>query len=706
MATSTETNDSQPAAGSSGSSENSAGRIIRLLLLLLVVVGVIGAAAYGSTKLLGDWSEDPTAAMLTHRVEIGDLLVTVTEDGNVESAANVDIKCQVAGGSAILSIVADGEQVEEGELLVELDQAALDDQIGGQKIVYERARSSVIQAEKDYSVAKISVEEYTEGNYKIELQAAGSQITIAEENLRTSQNALDHSERMFRRGYISNLELEGQQFSVQRATLDLDSANTAREVLEKYTKVKMMEDLSSQVETANAHMQAEKAAFQLEESKLRRLEDQLKHCVIHAPQAGMVVYANASSSSRFGSSQGPAIEEGAQVRERQSILKLPDLSRMQVKVNVHETKVEDLTRDMRARVKIQDLELQGSVVAIANQPEASSRFMGNVKEYATTVRIDNSEEHALKPGMTAEVEILVAHLKDILTVPVAAIVEQRGEFSCWVKVGQTTQKRTVTLGMSNDQFVALEDGLAEGDLVLLNPRAFVADARGGDEGPEDVNVNERFGESKDGDQASKKGETKGRKGGGREGGGRGGAGRGGREGGGAGREGGGGRGGAGREGGGGGRRGGGGGGTDWMQYDTDGDGQIGKAEAPAPMQRFFDRVDSNSDGALDASEIAAMRNRPRGGGGGGGEGGGGGREGGGGGRGGGGRSFDMMQYDTDGDGKVSKDEAPERMRSFFDRMDPNSDGFIDSSEIEAMRNRSRGGGGGGGGDGGGGGGPR
>ncbi|MCH2571506.1 MAG: hypothetical protein MK103_09065 [Planctomycetes bacterium] len=54
---------------------------------------------------------------------------------------------------------------------------------------------------------------------------------------------------------------------------------------------------------------------------------------------------------------------------------------------------------------------------------------------------------------------------------------------------------------------------------------------------------------------------------------------------------------------------------------------------------------------------------------------------------GGGRSFDLMDYDSDGDGKVSKSEAPERLQAFFDRMDPNGDGFIDAEEIAAARQR-------------------
>ena len=56
----------------------------------------------------------------------------------------------------------------------------------------------------------------------------------------------------------------------------------------------------------------------------------------------------------------------------------------------------------------------------------------------------------------------------------------------------------------------------------------------------------------------------------------------------------------------------------------------------------------------------------------------------------------MMQYDKNGDKKISKEEAPDRMKQFFDRLDPNSDGFIDEAEIKALRERFSGGGGRGG----------
>ena len=51
-----------------------------------------------------------------------------------------------------------------------------------------------------------------------------------------------------------------------------------------------------------------------------------------------------------------------------------------------------------------------------------------------------------------------------------------------------------------------------------------------------------------------------------------------------------------------------------------------------------------------------------------------------------------MRLDADGDGKISKEEAPERMQENFERFDVNGDGFIDKSDMEKMMERFREGG--------------
>ncbi len=115
--------------------------------------------------------------------------------------------------------------------------------------------------------------------------------------------------------------------------------------------------------------------------------------------------------------------------------------------------------------------------------------------------------------------------------------------------------------------------------------------------------------------------------------------------------------------------------------DKDGDGKLSKEEAPEFLARGFDRADTNSDGFLDQPELEhafqAMRGAP------------------GQAAGQGGQQF-FKQLDKDGDGKISKDEAPERMKENFDRLDANGDGFIVIEEFQRVMGAMRGQGGEGG----------
>jgi hypothetical protein len=51
----------------------------------------------------------------------------------------------------------------------------------------------------------------------------------------------------------------------------------------------------------------------------------------------------------------------------------------------------------------------------------------------------------------------------------------------------------------------------------------------------------------------------------------------------------------------------------------------------------------------------------------------------------------LLEYDENGDGKLEKDELPERMQRMFDRLDQNGDGVIDAEELKAMEERFGGG---------------
>jgi len=79
--------------------------------------------------------------------------------------------------------------------------------------------------------------------------------------------------------------------------------------------------------------------------------------------------------------------------------------------------------------------------------------------------------------MTAGVEIVLAEYQDVLKIPVAAVVESKEAGFVWVRDGDNVVKRKIELGDSNDIYVAVNAGLKEGDEVVLNPTAYVTEAK-------------------------------------------------------------------------------------------------------------------------------------------------------------------------------------------------------------------------------------
>jgi len=438
------------------------------ILLLVIGAGVVLAAVVvglRQTDGAKDRSNSPK-----HTITRGTLVVSVSEEGTLESSSNEEIKCKVKGGSTVLSVVESGTVVKPGDELVRLDTSTIEDNISSQKIVYETALANKITAESDVAVAKISITEYIDGTFVSELTTLEKDLVIAQSNLKSSKNSLVHGEKMFRRGYISKLEREALEDAVEHAKLEVKVKQTDIDVLEKYTKAKTMQEKNSLFEIAEARLAAETASLELEESRLERAEEQLKNCVILAKVGGMVIFPSAAEWK-----EQPDIEEGATVREDQVLLIIPDLEQMQVKFGVHESKVDRLKIGMEAQIQIQNGIIKGKVFSIASITKPTGWWNGNVVKYDTVIRLDGHQ--GLKPGMSVAVEVFLAKHENVLTIPVAAVDEIGGEFVCWVETAEGVVKRALQLGDSNDRFIVVEKGLQEGDVVMLSPLDFIDEAQ-------------------------------------------------------------------------------------------------------------------------------------------------------------------------------------------------------------------------------------
>ena len=190
---------------------------------------------------------------------------------------------------------------------------------------------------------------------------------------------------------------------------------------------KTIKELESEVKKTLSDELAKKATWELEKAKEAKLEKQIKNCKLYAPNDGLVVYAN--DPNRFGGSNAPQIEEGATVRERQKIFSLPDVTQMRVNTKVHESMINMITPGLRARIRVDafaESPMTGTVESVSPMADQTSFFNSDVKVYSTLVPIDKGVP-GLRPGMTAEVEILITELNDVLSVPVQAVLEFKGK---------------------------------------------------------------------------------------------------------------------------------------------------------------------------------------------------------------------------------------------------------------------------------------
>ncbi|KPL05611.1 hypothetical protein AMJ85_11640 [candidate division BRC1 bacterium SM23_51] len=186
-----------------GNPQGSAGaqRWKRGLLMIAAVAVVAIAAAF----IHGAMSPRESGPKLTHTITRGDLLVTVTEQGTLESSSNLEIRCKVEGWSTVNFIVESGAVVKPGDVLVRLDSSAKEEAVSQRQIDYQRALAGLAGAEAEKARAAISIPEYEEGRYVSQLESLKKDEAIAKSNLTTSQNMLAHTEMMFKRGYVSEV---------------------------------------------------------------------------------------------------------------------------------------------------------------------------------------------------------------------------------------------------------------------------------------------------------------------------------------------------------------------------------------------------------------------------------------------------------------------------------------------------------------------
>lgn len=422
-------------------------------------------------------------------------------------------------------------------------------------------------------------------------------IRLAEEEFKRASTDLGWTEKLFEKSYVSRSDLDADRLKAQRLEVSWQQAQTSLELFVLYEFPKEAEKLfsdyleaerqleriyaqaRSRLAQAEAQLNSSEAKYLLNKERLERLKKQIEACTVRATEPGLVIYAS-SNRSRYGGSR-TNIEVGQDVRERELIMTVTNAAEKDVDVKVHETNVDKVQVGQPVKIVIDaqpDKVFLGKVEKIAPLPDPQA-FFGNpdLKVYTTRVSVENIGDQ-IKPGMSARVEIIIAQLSNVISIPLQSVANREGGKVCYVTTPGGPKEQRVQTGAFNDRFVEVLEGLQEGQKVLLNPPRLLTSGKSvvvedtlsesanevPSAAPPAVSETEQNQRPQTDTGGSPPSEGAGAKGGM----------------------------------------------SDRLKaMDTNGDGKIALAdEVPEEARSFLERLDANKDGFIDAAEIEAAKN--------------------------------------------------------------------------------------------------
>lgn len=243
----------------------------------------------------------------------------------------------------------------------------------------------------------------------------------------------------------------------------------------KYSTEKDLEAAERDYDNAVAQLTLEQAQVKQAQASLNSAQTELSYTEIKAPVDGIVI----SKAVEVGQTVAASFE----TPELFSVAE--DLTKMQIEASVVEADIAKVKEGQKVRFTVDsyaDDYFYGTVTQVRNEATTTS----NVVTYTVVIGIDNTNMK-LKPGMTANVEIITAEEKDVMLVPNQALrfyiddsdnAKRYKDRGVWIIKNGHPERVTVKIGVSDDDNTQiLESTLKIGDEVIVSKELSAADTQ-------------------------------------------------------------------------------------------------------------------------------------------------------------------------------------------------------------------------------------
>jgi RND family efflux transporter MFP subunit len=402
---------------------------------LLVLVGI--AAAIGLVVLAAKFrggGTRPAVAVGVVTVHRGTFQSKLPENGVVQHPHLATIPTLVAGNLEEL-LVKPGDTVQAGEVVATIQNAALESTAAGSQADYESAAANIETARINEQNARVTYEAQVE----------------------TAKSNLDEARRVYR----ADVELFNNK-AIARNQVDTDKA-TLDKMQVAYDQALRQLQLGAVTGYGQSSVQYARAAAQKAQIANSADQQQLGFTRVTAPFSGVIQ----TVATQPGDPLTP-LHAGDPVTAGQMLYTIAESGNLIVKAQVDEQDVINVRPGQAAVVSGQDFpgkRIDGHVESVAPVAVKSSDAASTAKQVLTTIRLDQSPSY-LKDGMTVDVDIVTANVRNAVLVPTDAIQSDGGKPYVFTVVGRKAHKTRVTTGQSNDTQTIVTSGLSGGERIV------------------------------------------------------------------------------------------------------------------------------------------------------------------------------------------------------------------------------------------------
>lgn len=372
------------------------------------------------------WSGRRTEAIAVDVVTVSrveTLRAYVTASGEIVATRYADLGSSVMGRLVSLR-VREGDRVTAGQVLARIDPV--------------QAQSAV--ASTAAALQALEADAAGAGN---QVRAAQADVAVAASRKVEADRALQRAKELSAAGLLAQSELDAAIAAADTAAAQVNAATAA---------VARAEQAQASATQRVAQGRAERT----------RVGDQLAKTEITAPIAGVV--------TRLDVEEGEMVVMGVQNQPGTILMTISDLSALNAEVKVAEADVLRLSMDNTATVTLDALagkSYSGRVAEIGASALPQIGTQASAREFRVKVRLDG-DVASLRPGLTCDTEILVAERKNVLAVPLQAVVQRDGKSGVFVVNGDRAVFTPVTTGIIGGLTIEVS-GVDEGATIVSGP---------------------------------------------------------------------------------------------------------------------------------------------------------------------------------------------------------------------------------------------